>query len=203
MEVLPYGSSAVLVQCQATETLGLYNAARAQLPQAIDISLGEQAVLITFDRGQRPPDDIRERLEATALIAHTHHSQRRLNIPVTYDGEDLEEVATLTRLTISELIEAHSSSDLTVAFTGFAPGFAYLTGLDSRLHLPRRSQPRPKVPAGSVAIAATYSAVYPRESPGGWWLIGRTDKTLFDLDSTPPTLLAPGAKIRFEPVTDR
>jgi KipI family sensor histidine kinase inhibitor len=84
-----------------------------------------------------------------------------------------------------------------VAFGGFAPGFAYLTGGDSRLRVPRRSEPRTTVPAGSVALAGEYSAVYPRSSPGGWQLIGRTDAAIWDLEHDPPALLRPGTWVRF------
>lgn len=120
-----------------------------------------------------------------------------VEIPTRYDGPDLEAVAGATGLSTAALIDAHSQATYSVAFCGFAPGFAYLAGLDARLHLPRRATPRTSVPAGSVAIADRYAAVYPRSSPGGWHLLGTTDVTLFDPDRTPPALLEPGARVRF------
>lgn len=120
-----------------------------------------------------------------------------VEVAVRYDGVDLDDVARATGLTADEVIAAHHGAAYEVAFCGFAPGFAYLRGLDLRLHLPRRATPRTSVPAGSVAIAAEYSAVYPRSSPGGWHLLGTTDATLFDPGRTPPALLTPGARVRF------
>lgn len=97
-------------------------------------------------------------------------------------------------------MERHAAGTYRAAFCGFAPGFAYLTGLDPSLHLPRRDTPRTRVPAGSIAIAAEYTAVYPSASPGGWHLIGRTDATLFDPQRQPPALIVPGTAVHFVPV---
>ncbi len=91
----------------------------------------------------------------------------------------------------------HSGAGYTVRFCGFAPGFAYLDGLDPRLHVPRRDDPRTSIPAGSVAIAGEFAGVYPRASPGGWRLLGRTDASLWDVDRDPPALLTPGTRVRF------
>jgi KipI family sensor histidine kinase inhibitor len=120
-----------------------------------------------------------------------------IEIPVRYDGDDLESVAERAGLTIAAVIAAHVSATYSVAFCGFAPGFAYLAGLDPALHLPRRVAPRTRVPAGSVAVAAEYSAVYPTASPGGWHLLGRTDLAMFDPARTPAVLLEPGCTVRF------
>jgi KipI family sensor histidine kinase inhibitor len=122
-----------------------------------------------------------------------------VEIAVRYDGDDLHAVAAETGLAPHHVVEVHASVTYTVAFCGFAPGFAYLTGLDQRLHLPRLSTPRTRVPAGSVAIAAEYAGVYPRSSPGGWRLLGRTDADLFDPDRREPALLTPGTRVRFVP----
>lgn len=123
-----------------------------------------------------------------------------ITIDVRYDGADLADVARRLDATVEEVIALHSQSTLHAGFFGFSPGFAYLTGLHPRLHLPRRATPRTAVPAGAVAIAAAYTAVYPRTSPGGWHLIGHTDAVMFDPDRTPPTLVAPGTRVRFRPV---
>ncbi len=121
-------------------------------------------------------------------------------LPVRYDGPDLDEVARLTGLTVDEVVTAHTGSAWTVAFMGFAPGFAYLAGGDARLAVPRRDHPRPRVDMGAVGLAAGLSGVYPRSSPGGWQLVGRTDVTLWDLSHDPPALLRPGTVVRFEAV---
>jgi KipI family sensor histidine kinase inhibitor len=122
-----------------------------------------------------------------------------VQLPVRYDGADLDPVARETGLTTEELIALHSGAEYTVRFCGFSPGFGYLTGLDRRLWLPRLATPRPAVPAGSVAIADEYTGVYPRSSPGGWRLLGSTDVPLFELDRQPPAVLAPGVRVRFIP----
>jgi KipI family sensor histidine kinase inhibitor len=120
-----------------------------------------------------------------------------VEIPVVYDGEDLDDVAQATGLEPGEVIARHTGSSFRVDFCGFAPGFGYLGGLDEALWLPRRSTPRTRVPAGSVAIASEYSAVYPSVSPGGWHLLGTTTARVWDVDRDPPALLAPGTEVRF------
>jgi KipI family sensor histidine kinase inhibitor len=120
-----------------------------------------------------------------------------VEIPVVYDGPDLADVARLTGLAADEVVAAHTGTPWRVAFSGFAPGFAYLVGGDPRLAVPRRERSRTSVPAGSVGLAGEYSGVYPRSSPGGWQLIGRTDAVLWDLDREPPALLRPGGEVRF------
>jgi KipI family sensor histidine kinase inhibitor len=124
-------------------------------------------------------------------------SDQVVEIPVRYDGADLADVAELTGLSIEEVIAAHTGTDWRVAFGGFAPGFAYLSWGDPRLAVPRRKEPRTSVPPGAVALAGEFSAIYPRSSPGGWQLIGRTDVVVFDIERDPPALLQPGAVVRF------
>ena len=120
-----------------------------------------------------------------------------VDIVVRYDGPDLGEVARLTGLSRDEVVAAHTQATWRAAFAGFAPGFAYLSGGDPRLHVPRRSEPRTSVPAGSVGLAGEFSAVYPRSSPGGWQLLGHTEAVMWDVDRRPPALLQPGMVIRF------
>jgi KipI family sensor histidine kinase inhibitor len=124
-------------------------------------------------------------------------SDQVVEIPVRYDGADLADVAELTGLSIEEVIAAHTGTDWRVAFGGFAPGFAYLSWGDPRLAVPRRKEPRTAVPPGAVALAGEFSAIYPRSSPGGWQLIGRTDVVVFDIERDPPALLQPAAVVRF------
>lgn len=129
-----------------------------------------------------------------------HPTTAIVTLDVVYDGADLPEVAAITGCTPDEVVARHCAPTYTVAFGGFMPGFAYLVGLDPRLHVPRRDSPRERVPAGSVAIADEYSAVYPTQTPGGWQLLGRCGADLFDVTRTPPALLAPGTRVRFAPV---
>ncbi|MBT2474073.1 carboxyltransferase domain-containing protein, partial [Microbacterium sp. ISL-103] len=118
--------------------------------------------------------------------------------PVRYDGEDLDEAASLLGVSAAELVNRHLAADWKVAFSGFAPGFGYVVSSDPLFDVPRRSSPRTRVPAGSVALAGQFTGVYPRESPGGWQLIGRTDALMWDIDRDPPALLSPGTTVRFE-----
>jgi KipI family sensor histidine kinase inhibitor len=120
-----------------------------------------------------------------------------IEIPVRYDGPDLADVSELTGLSVEEIIDAHTGTDWRVAFGGFAPGFAYLSWGDPRLAVPRRREPRTSVPSGAVGLAGEFSAIYPRSSPGGWQLIGRTDVVVFDIDRESPALLQPGMAVRF------
>jgi KipI family sensor histidine kinase inhibitor len=122
-------------------------------------------------------------------------------IPVRYDGIDLEAVAAATGLAAEEIVARHSGRTYTVDLLGFVPGFAYLSELDTPLQLPRRAQPRPRVAAGSVAIAAAQTAVYPLDTPGGWHIIGTTRTVMFDATHDHPALLSPGDTVRFERIS--
>jgi len=120
-----------------------------------------------------------------------------VQIPVRYDGQDLPAVAHLWGTDLHGVVARLSGTELRAAFCGFTPGFAYLTGLPAELAVPRLETPRPRVPAGSVALADMYAGIYPSASPGGWRLVGRTDVGLFDPDRDPPALLTPGTRVRF------
>jgi KipI family sensor histidine kinase inhibitor len=125
---------------------------------------------------------------------------RLVEIPVRYggeDGPDLADVAAHCGLAIDEVVRRHGAAEYCVYFIGFQPGFAYLGGLDAALHTPRRAEPRVAVPAGSVGIGGAQTGIYPLATPGGWQLIGRTSLALFDPRAEPPTLLAPGDRVRF------
>jgi allophanate hydrolase subunit 1 len=124
-----------------------------------------------------------------------------IEIPTWYDGDDLDDVARLWGTDRAGVAAIHAGTEFRVAFCGFAPGFAYLTGLAPRYHVPRRPSPRTRVPAGTVALAGPYSGIYPTASPGGWQCIGRTEAVLFDLEVDPPALLTPGAAVRFVEAT--
>ncbi len=123
-----------------------------------------------------------------------------VELAVTYDGADLTEVAAAVGCPPAQVAALHSQAHYRAEFCGFAPGFAYLVGLPEVLHRPRRDTPRTSVPAGSVAVADRYSAVYPGCSPGGWWLLGHTDAAMWDASRDPPALLRPGTEVRFRVV---
>jgi KipI family sensor histidine kinase inhibitor len=119
-----------------------------------------------------------------------------VNIPVTFDGQDLPDVASLWRVSAEEAVARLVATPFVVAFCGFAPGFGYLRGLPSAWAVPRLTAPRPRVPAGSVGLADAYAGIYPSASPGGWRLVGRTDEALWDVRASPPALLSPGTRVR-------
>ncbi|WP_462418420.1 5-oxoprolinase subunit B family protein [Kytococcus sp. Marseille-QA3725] len=123
-----------------------------------------------------------------------------VTVPVVYDGEDLTDAAAALGIEPDELVRRHTSEEWTVAFAGFAPGFGYCVGREFAWDVPRRAEPRTRVPSGSVALAGEFTAVYPQDSPGGWQLIGRTDMTLFDPAATPPAPMRAGVRVRFEEV---
>jgi KipI family sensor histidine kinase inhibitor len=167
----------------------------AECPELQDVVPGHCTVLVSWTRVQ--PDRLLDLAEAalrddTPALPGTMHE-----IPVRYDGPDLHEVAELTRLSPEEVVSRHQQSEYVAGFLGFAPGFAYLLGGDERLHVPRRTEPRVRVPTGTVALGGVYSGVYPRESPGGWRLIGSTETVFFDPTCDPPALLAAGDRVRF------
>jgi KipI family sensor histidine kinase inhibitor len=167
----------------------------AAIPGVRELVVGARSVLAVVDPLVTDPGAV---LAAAAGASTADAAPGRLHrIPVRYDGADLAEVADLVGLSTVQVVRRHASAEYTVAFLGFAPGFGYLTGLDPILRVPRRATPRERVPAGAVAIAGEHTAVYPRPTPGGWRLLGRTDASVFDPLRDPPALLAPGDRVRF------
>ncbi len=199
--VLDYGDQALMVQCGSTgEVLAWADALRSGgLPGVADIVPAARSVLVKLD-GPRHQGVVRRRLRKMRVsaqeVAPTDRSADVV-IDVVYDGPDLAEVAGHTGLTPAQVIDAHTSTLWRVGFSGFAPGFAYLVDGDPRLRVPRRPEPRTSVPAGAVGLAGEFSAVYPRQSPGGWQLIGRTDAALWDLNRPEPALLTQGMWVQF------
>ncbi|NRQ36052.1 allophanate hydrolase subunit 1 [Nonomuraea sp. NN258] len=197
------GDSALLVELDGIDqVIALYDALAADPPPGVtELLPAARTLLVRFDPADAGALAVRDRVSAAARAARprarTAPAESPVVIPVVYDGEDLAEVAALTGLTVPEVVRAHTATPWTVAFCGFTPGFGYLTGGDPRLAVPRCGESRVRVPAGSIALAAGFSAVYPRESPGGWQLIGRTDVPVWDLDTDPPALLRPGTRVRF------
>jgi len=204
--LLTCGEHAVLVEVGGLdEVLAFTHAVReavesgaAGFADVVDIVPAAATVLIIHDE-HASIMPVRQALTTLPVAApgEVPTSAQVVEIPVVYDGPDLAEVARLTGLSAREVITAHTGTEWRVAFCGFAPGFAYLSWGDPRLAVPRRQEPRTSVPAGSVALAGEFSAIYPRSSPGGWRLIGHTDTVVFDIDREPPALLQPGVGVRF------
>jgi KipI family sensor histidine kinase inhibitor len=201
MKVLPFGDAALLVELDDLDAvLALAAAVKAQrLDGVLDVVPAARTVLLMTEPGT-PLDPLAAYVTALSSAATPESATTKaepVEITVVYDGPDLAEVAQLTGLDEDEVVAAHTGTPWRIAFGGFAPGFAYLTGGDPRLSVPRRDEPRTTVPAGAVGLAGEYSGVYPRSSPGGWQLIGRTDTVLWDAERDPPALLTPGGSVRF------
>jgi KipI family sensor histidine kinase inhibitor len=194
------GRSALLIECRDGEQVEAWRAELLRRREsgeltATDIVPGARTVLLdgvppeTADllAGWPEPD-----AAATA-------EGPLVEIPVAFDGEDLPDVAERWGVTADEAVNRLLATPLTVAFCGFAPGFAYLRGLPEEWAVPRLDAPRPRVPAGAVGLAGAYAGIYPTASPGGWRLVGHTGKTLFDVRAQPPALLGPGTRVRLAP----
>jgi KipI family sensor histidine kinase inhibitor len=198
--ILDYGDQALLLQFDSTTEVLAWSAAvrKAVMPDVLDIVPAARTVLLKLDgSGRQGATRRRLRTLEVATGAETTTADEPLVIDVVYDGDDLAEVAELTGLTTQGVVDAHTANPWTVGFCGFAPGFAYLVGGDPRLAVPRRSDPRPSVPAGAVGLAGEFTGIYPRRSPGGWQLVGRTDAVLWDIDRPDPALLTPGTRVQF------
>jgi KipI family sensor histidine kinase inhibitor len=202
VQVRPAGRHALLVELPDAERTGAFHAellrrrAAGTLPPVEEIVPGARTVLLD---GVRHPEELGRRIADWDVPSRAADDRGAVEIPVRYDGPDLAHVAALWGIGAHEVATRHSSYTYRVAFCGFAPGFGYLTGLPAELHVPRRGTPRTRVPAGAVALAGPYSAVYPRATPGGWQLIGTMpDPTpLWDLTREEPALLTPGTRVRF------
>lgn len=203
MRFLPVNLNAVLVELEdLPQTLALLASLRAEPIAGIEeLVPAARTLLITFRPAAIAADELARQVGARSLDASEARSERRIEIPVRYDGEDLAEVAGLLGITPDEVVRRHTGSDYTVAFTGFAPGFAYLSGGDPSLNVPRRKVPRTRIPAGAVGLAGSFSGVYPQASPGGWQILGITDAPMWDLSRETPALLQPGDAVRFVDVT--
>ncbi|RWZ58528.1 5-oxoprolinase/urea amidolyase family protein [Labedella populi] len=200
MRVLPVRDDAVLVElADLDETLSLAASLEADpVPGVVDVVPGARTLLVSFRPSAVSAEELAAVVRRRPLDAVRSGDAPLHRVPVRYDGEDLAEVAELLGVTPDEVVRRHTAAEYTVAFVGFAPGFAYLTGSDPFLDVPRRSSPRTRIPAGSVALAGTYSGVYPRESPGGWQLIGTTDVPMWDLSRERPAFFEPGDRVRFD-----
>lgn len=198
--VLPAGERGALVELEDNSSVHALAAALEPLRGSTleEIVPGDRTLLLVW-RGEAPPAAEVERLVTGSTAGEAAPSGQAVELAVAYDGPDLDEVAAACSVEVDEFIRRHSAAAYRVAFLGFAPGFAYLTGGDPGLAPPRREEPRTRVPAGALAIAGPYSAIYPRESPGGWNLVGSCEERLFDPSREQPALLAPGAAVRLVP----
>lgn len=185
----PLGDDAVLVEFRNPADRW-----QVRCPPALETVVGATTVLLRFDPDRHSPSAV---VDAVTLVPVTDTGTREHVIDVVYDGPDLGVVADRSGLTVTEVIRRHSEQPYLCEFCGFAPGFAYLSGIDQALIGPRRDTPRPQVPAGSVAIAGPFTAIYPMASPGGWFLLGTTTSPLFQPDRHPPALITPGDRVRF------
>jgi KipI family sensor histidine kinase inhibitor len=200
MRVRRVGGSALLIECRNSEQAEAYRAEMVRRRDTgelavIDIVAGARTVLLD---GVAP--EIEASLAGWLPARNTAAADGPLvEIRATFDGEDLADVAGRWRLPVAEAVDRLVTTPLTVAFCGFAPGFAYLRGLRDEWAVPRLAAPRPQVPAGAIGLAGAYAGIYPTASPGGWRLIGHTDQNLFDIRREPPALLTPGTRVRLVP----
>ncbi|MFI9003491.1 allophanate hydrolase subunit 1 [Streptomyces sp. NPDC053541] len=204
-EVFRVGEHGLLVELASGEATEAFHAellrrrAAGLLGAVREIVPAARTVLL---EGVAAPDRLAAELRSWDVPPLPARVARSVVLPVRYDGPDLAEVAALWGVSVEAAVRIHTETAFRVAFCGFAPGFGYLTGLGERYGVPRRATPRTAVPAGSVALAGPYTGVYPRSSPGGWQLIGRTGATLWDTGREPAALLSPGTRVRFT-VADR
>ncbi|MEL7977754.1 carboxyltransferase domain-containing protein [Isoptericola sp. F-RaC21] len=210
MRVLPARDDALLVEVDdLTHALALDASLRDDPVAGVGQPVpGARTLLVPFDPWRVTPGHLAAVLRDRLLVEPVEtpgpegldRPEALVEIPTVYDGEDLADVARLLGCSPEAVVRRHTGASWVVGFVGFAPGFAYLTGDDAGLVVPRRETPRTRVPAGSVALAGPYSGVYPRASPGGWQLVGRTDVVTWDADRDPPTPWALGDRVRFRAV---
>ncbi|MEA5359473.1 allophanate hydrolase subunit 1 [Amycolatopsis sp., V23-08] len=191
------GEDAALLDCDSLDQMRAAHATLlAARPDGVtDVVPGARSLLVVGDVAAA-----RAVLDGADLTHPPDGDPREVTLDVHYDGDDLALVAADAGCSEDAVVDLHTGAGYTVAFTGFAPGFGYLTGLPQALRQPRLDSPRTRVPAGSVGLAGEFTGVYPRESPGGWRLLGHTTTPLFDAHADPPALLAPGDHVRFRSV---
>jgi len=200
--VIPMGEAAVLAECTLADVAmanAQAHALASALAAAFDALPAIRSVLVRFDPLCNTLDQVIASVNAqiATLDPPDVREGRIIEIPVRYQGPDLSDAAHQLGLSVEALIRLHTAQPWRVLMIGFAPGFPYIGPLPAALTLPRRATPRPAVPAGSVALAAGFTGIYPARLPGGWHLIGQTDLVLFDPQRTPPALLQPGDRVQF------
>ena len=206
----PLGDSAALIRLADViddrvnaSAIALAAALKARaLPGMIDAAPAFASVCVRFDIERWSPEILAGFVDETlqSLAMQDKMIGDTIDVPICYGGEfgpDLTDVAAHCGLAAEDVVALHLGGRYTVAMLGFMPGFPYLSGLDTRLHTPRRVTPRTRVPAGSVAIGGAQTGIYPRDVPGGWHIIGRTPLRLFDASREAPTLFMPGQRVAF------
>ncbi len=203
LSVRPVGTRAVLAELDGLQdVLALQDMLyKSPLPGQVDVLAAAETVMVVGESAAATRA-IGARLLELELTVPEVTDSGLVVIDTVYDGDDLADVAELTGLSLEGVVAAHTGQVWTVAFAGFAPGFGYMVGENEALTVPRRSSPRTAVPAGSVALGGQYSAVYPRRSPGGWQLIGRTGARMWDLDRAQPALVRPGDRVQYRAVRE-
>jgi KipI family sensor histidine kinase inhibitor len=202
VEARPVGRGALLLEVDGPDEVRALHAelqrrrAAGTLPPVAEVVPGLRTILLD---GLDDPAAVARDLPGWTFPLVDPLDGPRVEIPTVYDGADLEAVAGRWGVAVAEVVEIHAAIEFRVAFIGFSPGFAYLTGLPEPYRVPRRATPRPAVPAGSVALADGFCGVYPRSTPGGWQLIGRTELVLWDAENPGSSPLVPGARVRFVP----
>ena len=199
MRFLPVNFNGMLVELDdLPQTLALLASLRTDPIDGVEeIVPAARTLLVRFRPSRVSHAELVRRIGERRVDAVVERDATLIEIPVDYNGEDLNDVARMLGITREEVVRRHTGSEYTVAFTGFAPGFAYLTGGDATLNVPRRTTPRTRIPAGAVGLAGAFSGVYPQASPGGWQIIGITAVPMWDLGRDVPALLQPGFRVRF------
>lgn len=199
MRFLPVNTDALLVELDDLEqTLALFAALQGRPIEGVtELVPAARTVLVVFQPGVVSREALIADIGARDTSSRVARDGKLIEIPVHYNGEDLDDVAQHLGITREEVVRRHTGGTYSVAFTGFAPGFAYLSGGDPTLDVPRRKTPRTRIPAGAVALAGTFSGVYPQASPGGWQILGVTPVAMWDLNRETPALLQPGYRVRF------
>ena len=192
-----YGGVGVLVELENPAAVLRWCAAIDSSPLDMDARPGWQSVLVTSPMPTATLIDALGSLEYASSVVEPGVMPREFAVPVVYNGEDLQVVADSTGLSVEAVVSLHTRALYTVVFLGFSRAFPYLSGLDPALWIPRRAIPRARVPAGSVAIAAGQTGIYPQPSPGGWHLLGQCALAFFDERNDPPSSLQPGDHVRF------
>lgn len=198
MRFLPVSLDGILVEMRSLEdTLALFDQLQSAPPLGVEeIIPAARTLLIRYKPHVIDAQSVVNAIKSYQISGHCHAIGQVVEIPVRYNGEDLDDVAMLLGIDTAEVIARHTQTEFTVAFTGFAPGFAYLCG-NHNLQVPRKASPRMRIPAGAVGLAGEFSGIYPKSSPGGWQLIGITEKPMWDLSRSVPALLQPGMRVHF------
>lgn len=202
MRFLRCGDVGVLVELATLEdVLSLHADLEARpVPGMMDLVPALETLLVKLDPNVATAEEVCQDIRTRSPERAQRQTGEVLTVPVRYDGEDLAAVSSLLGISAAETVRRHTGQVWTVAFAGFSPGFGYLVGDAGGLEVPRRDSPRTRVPAGAVALAGEFTGVYPRESPGGWQIVGHTTLQAWDLDRDPPALLTPGTRVRFASV---